>query len=248
MLTAIILTKNEQENIERCLASVKFCDSVVVVDDGSTDDTVKKAKKAGATILKHELKGDYGAARNWALEQVKSHWVLFVDADEVVSAALAGQIKAAVEKIEYRGFFLHRVDHLWGQELKHGDVGNVQLLRLGRRGMGHWEGRVHETWSIEGKVGTLTAPLEHYPHASVVEFLDHLNDYSTVKAEEFFKAGRQTNIFEITLGPIWRFFQAYILRFGFLDGTAGFVHAMLMAMYMFLVAGKLYLLGRGIHD
>src|SRR3989344_191381 len=240
MLTAIILAKNEEKNIERCIESLSFCDEIVVVDDQSVDNTVKIAKKLNVKILNNKLV-DYASQRNWAIDQVKSSWILFVDADEVVSKELGVSIREKV-KINYAsGYLVHRVDHIWNHKFKYGDVGNVWLLRLARRGAGIWQGSVHETWKIDGRISKLTGVLNHYPHKTVVEFLQKINRYSTLKVDEFYKAGRKTNIFEIVFGPIYRFVYLYICRLGFMDGTAGFVHAMLMSFYVFLVAGKLYL-------
>jgi glycosyltransferase involved in cell wall biosynthesis len=246
MLTGIVLAKNEAKNIEACLASLDFCDSLIVVDDNSTDDTVKIAKKMGATVYKHELGGDFAAQHNWILSQIKSTWVLFVDADEVITHPLSKEIKTAITKIEYKGFKIPRIDYLWGKKLTHGDLLNSKVLRLARRGAGEWEGSVHERWNINGKVGVLKNPINHRPHSSMVEFLQHINEYSTLKAKEFYKKGRKTNVLEIVFVPIIKFKILYFWKLGFLDGTAGFVHAMTMAFYTFLVRGKLYLLHKGI--
>lgn len=248
MLTGIVLAKNEAENLSRCLGSLKFCDEVIVIVDSSTDKTSEIAKKAGAKVLSHQLKDDYSAQRNWALEQATTPWVLFVDADEVVADKLASEIKTGIAKIEYKGFILRRTDFMWGKTLKHGDVGSVKLLRLGRRGAGRWRGVVHETWDIEGRVGYLQTPLRHYPHPSMVEFLKSINYYSTLKAREFHKMGRRTNIVELVFGPPSRFIINYLFKLGFLDGTAGFIHAMTMAFYSFLTIGKLWLLYKGIDE
>ena len=246
MLTALILTKNEEKNIERCIESLKFCDEIVLIDDESDDSTTKIAKKLGVKLLKNKMV-DYGSQRNWAIDQIKSGWILFVDADEVVSKELGDSIQEAVKRNDANGYLVHRVDYIWDHKFRFGDVGNVWLLRLAKRGAGKWERTVHETWTIDGRVGKLKGELSHYPHQSVVEFLKHINKYSTLKAKEFYKDGKKTNIFEITLGPIWIFFKLYILKLGIFDGIAGFVHAMLMSFYMFLVAGKLYLRYNGIH-
>lgn len=243
MLTAIILTKNEEKNIEKCILSLKFCDEIVVVDDESTDDTVKIAKSLRAKILSHKME-NYGAQRNWVLDQIRSTWVLFVDADEVVSKELAGDIQQALTKNQANGYLIHRVDHIWNHKFKYGDVGNVWLLRLARRGAGLWKGTVHEIWEIDGQISKLTGDLNHYPHPTVVEFLKHINNYSTLKATEFHHLGRRTNILEIIFAPIWKFKYLYIFKLGFLDGTAGFVHAMMMAFYVFLTAGKLFMYDR----
>lgn len=243
MLTAVVLTKNEEKNVERSILSLKFCDEIVIVDDESTDNTVKIAQNLGAKILSHKME-NYGAQRNWILDQIRSTWVLFVDADEVVSKELAGGIQQALIKNPANGYLIHRVDHIWNHKFRHGDVGNVWLLRLARRGAGNWKGEVHETWEIDGRISKLAGDLNHYPHPTVVEFLKHINNYSTLKATEFHKSGRRTNILEIIFAPIWKFKYLYIFKLGFLDGTAGFVHAMMMSFYVFLTAGKLFMYDR----
>lgn len=246
MLTAIVIARNESKNIGRCLESLTFCDHILVVDDNSTDDTPKIAKKYKAEVLTHSLDNNFAMLRNFALSEAKTPWVLFVDADEVVSLELAAEIKTSIIKIEFKGFAMRRLDTMWSQTLQHGDVGNVWLVRLARRGAGKWDGSVHESWQVEGKIGRLKQPLMHYPHPDLVSFLQHIDHYSSIKADYFFKQGRKTNVFEIMGGPIWRFFKAYCVQLGLLDGVSGFVHAMAMAMYSFLVTSKLYLLYKGI--
>lgn len=246
MLTGIVLTRNESKNIGACLQALGFCDRILVVDDGSTDNTAAVARKHGAEVMPHSLNDNFAAARNWALDRAKTPWVLFVDADEVVSSKLAAEIKAATQKIEFKGFAIRRLDHMWGQTLKHGDVGDVWLVRLARRGAGEWRASVHESWQIEGRIGRLKEPLMHYPHPDLVSFLQRINHYSTLKADYFYKQNRRMSLLEIVFAPMWRFKKAYLLQLGFMDGTAGFVHAMVMAFYTFLVAGKTYLRFKGI--
>lgn len=248
MLTGVVLTKNEQENIKKCIDSLSFCDQVIVVDDESTDATVNIAKKAQAKVVSHSLNNDYSAQRNWAIEQVKSGWILFVDADEEVSPKLAAEITSQIEKIEYKGFLIPRVDLMWGRQLHHGDVGNVKIMRLARKGAGKWQGKVHETWGVEGRVGVLRNPLLHYPHPTMTAFLKRINLYSTIRAKELFKEEIKTNLVQISFFPLGKFLYLYILKLGFLDGTAGFVHSMTMAFYTFLTRGKLWLLYKGIDE
>ncbi|KKU03294.1 MAG: glycosyltransferase [Candidatus Amesbacteria bacterium GW2011_GWB1_47_26] len=246
MLTGIVLTHNEEKNIARCLESLKFCDAVLVVDSGSTDKTMSLAKKAGATVVNHPLDGNYAAQRNWALSQAKTPWVLFVDADEMVSVKLGEEITSAVKKIEYKGFLIPRIDYMWGKKLSHGDVGGARFLRLARRGAGEWHGAVHETWAIEGNIGTLKHPIFHYPHPTLVEFLQEINRYSSIRAQELHRAGQRANLFQIILYPSAKFLWLWIWKLGFADGTTGFVHAMTMAFYSFLVRGKLWLFQKGV--
>ena len=244
MLTGIVLTHNEEENITRCLEALKFCDTLLVVDDNSTDKTTKLAKKAGATVLAHTLNSNYSSQRNWALSQAKTPWVLFIDADEVVSVKLGEEITSAIKKIEFKGFLIPRTDYMWGKKLSHGDVGGVRLLRLARRGAGEWRGSVHEQWQIEGNVGILRHALNHHPHPTMVEFLQEVNVYSGIRAQELHVAGQRASILQIIFYPPAKFLWLWIWKLGFTDGTAGFIHAMTMAFYSFLVRGKLWLLWR----
>jgi glycosyltransferase involved in cell wall biosynthesis len=217
----------------------------VVVDDGSTDNTVKIAKKLKAEILTHPLK-DFAAQHNWTMENIKSNWLFFVDADEVVPQRLAGEILEKIKNPNAIGYYLRRTDIMWNKKLRFGDVLGAKFIRLGRRGSGHWEGAVHETWKIDGVIGELKHPLHHYPHPNLVAFLVSLNKYSSMRAEELYAKGERSNLFQIFLYPILKFKHLYIFKLGFLDGTVGFIHAMCMAFYSFLVRGKLYLLHKKI--
>ncbi|MEK9201186.1 MAG: glycosyltransferase family 2 protein, partial [Patescibacteria group bacterium] len=242
--TGVVLTHNEEQNIQKCLDSLQFCDSIIVVDDDSTDDTVKLSQTSGAKVIPHSLNNDFSAQRNFALTQVQPGWVLFIDADEVVSKPLADEILTTLNskfKI-HDSYVISRLDSMWGRTLSHGNTAGQKFVRLTRHNAGSWIYPVHEIWQVKEPTGELRSPLLHYPHPSLYDFLSELNHYSTIRAHQFQKSGRKTNLFEIILGPVWRFVENYILKLGFLDGTAGFIHAMCMAFYMFLVSGKLWLL------
>lgn len=242
MLTGIVLTKNEATNLKRCLESLKFCSSIIVIDDDSTDNTGKIAKSMSAKVINHPLNKDYSAQRNFAISQADTPWILFIDADEVVSSKLAQEISLATKKIQYKGFYIPRIDYMWGKKLKFGDTGRTKLLRLARRGAGQWHGQVHEIWQIEGKVGHLKNPLFHHPHQTMVEFLHHINNYSTIRAQELYSQNHSTNVLEIIFYPLFKFTYLYLFKLGFLDGTPGFIHAMTMSFYSFLTRSKLWLL------
>lgn len=242
MLTGIVLTRNEEANLAKCLESLKFCDEILVVDDHSTDKTLEIAKKHHATVIQHPLNDNFAAQRNFALAQIKSGWILFVDADEIVTPELASEIIGTLLKgLSFLGYFLPREDILWGKNMRHGDT-RTSLLRLARRGAGEWQGKVHETWHVTGRTSVLTHSLLHYPHPSVTDFLRHINYYSTLRANELKFSGHNTNIIEIIFYPVFKFLYLGIWKFGFADGVPGFVSAMMMAFYSFLVRGKLFLL------
>jgi glycosyltransferase involved in cell wall biosynthesis len=254
MITAVVLTHNNQSTIGRTLGSLLWCDERVVIDDFSTDRTLAIAKNFKTKIYKRHLCGDFAAQRNYGLSKVKgpvrnaSHsdvggeWVLFVDSDEVVSTKLRKEILAATASPDIHGFFLKRQDYLFGKALKHGEVGRMKLLRLGRKGSGTWMRPVHETWNMKGITGQLSNPLYHFPHPNVAQFLDGINTYSTLNAQYLHASGVDTNVLSIIAYPTAKFFLNYIWRLGFLDGTAGIIVAIMMSFHSFLTRAKLYML------
>lgn len=241
MITAVVLAKNEEEKIEKCLKTLKWCDEVVVVDDESEDKTAEIAKKLGAKVYKRALNGDFAAQRNFGLEKARGEWVFFVDVDEQVTPQLRAEIQKKTNG-QFVGFYIKRRDFIFGRGLKYGETGGVKLLRLGKKGMGSWQGRVHETWEIQGPKEELENLLEHYPHPTVSEFLKDINLYSTLRARQLYEENKKSNLFQIIFYPVGKFLQNFFLRLGFLDRMAGFMVATLMSFHSFLVRSKLYLL------
>lgn len=244
MISAVILTKNEEKNIEACLTSIAWCDEKIIIDDHSEDKTVELAKKKGAKVFSRAMRGDFSDQRNFGLSKTSGDWVLFIDADERVSSALWYEImQYTSESIEeYTGFYIKRLDTMWGKILRHGEMGNIVLLRLAKKGAGKWEGNVHERWNVQGKTTLLKNPLDHFPHNTVTEFLKEINFYTDLRAEELFKKKTSVNWLAIIVYPKAKFILNYFFRRGFLDGLPGFVVAMLMSFHSFLVRGKLWLL------
>lgn len=258
MISAVVLTKNEEKNIRECLLGLKWCDDVLVIDDDSTDETMRMAEEMGATVIKRSLSGDFAKQRNFALRQVytersrsaKGEWVFFVDADERVSKELSEEIKESIKKDNVNGFYFRRIDNFMGKWLKHGEVGGVgegegfggvKILRLAKKNVGRWKRKVDEIWEVKGKTKTLKNPLLHYSHPTLTEFFTSINERSTLNAKEFYKDGRKITLIE-WFKPLAKFIQNYFFRLGFLDGNPGFVFAVLMSFHSFLVRGKLYLL------
>lgn len=245
-ISAVVLTKNEEKHIEDCLKSLLWCDEIIVVDDASTDQTKQIAKKYKATVVAYTGDHDFANKRNFGLTKAKGDWVLFVDADERVSHALSLEIKSQISnsKSQYNGYYLKRQDYMWGKPLLHGEQGNGIFLRLGKKGSGEWRGKVHEVWDVTGNRGVLKNPLLHYPHPTLAEFLEEINMYSTMRAEELHSKGVKANFLSILLYPKAKFIQDYFVKCGFLDGIEGFIVALLMSFHSFLVRGKLWQLSK----
>jgi glycosyltransferase involved in cell wall biosynthesis len=246
MISAIILARNEEKNIGNCIKSVEWCDEIVVIDDYSTDKTVEIAKKYKTKIYRNSLNGNFSKQRNFALSKAMSDWVLFVDSDEVVSDALAFEISNAITLRDqnmngFNGFYLRRVDCMWGRKLEHGE-GSINLIRLAKKKSGAWKGAIHETWEIKPSVGKLNNPLFHYPHKTVAKFLNEINFYTDLRATELKNKNANPFVCNIFIYPAAKFIVNYILRLGFLDGIQGYIIAIIMSFHSFLVRSKLWLL------
>ena len=242
MLSCVVLTKNEEKYLPRCLRTLKFCDEIVVVDDFSQDKTVAIAKKFGARVFQRRLNNNFAAQRNFGLQKAKGDWVLFVDADEEVTPQLRKELLQSIKVGKYDGFYLGRQDYFLGKRLRFGETARVKLLRLAKKGKGQWRMPVHEVWRIKGKIGELKNPLLHRRHLTVAQFVDKLNFYSSIRAQQLYRQGVRSSWLTILAYPLGKFFYNYFWRLGFLDGQVGFVMAVLMSIHSFLVRAKLYLL------
>jgi glycosyltransferase involved in cell wall biosynthesis len=241
VISAIVLSHNNEDSIERTLRSVAWCGEIIVVDDFSADKTVYVAKKHNATVYQRHLSDDFAAQRNFGLMKAKGEWILFIDSDEVVSPDLAKEIQESL-KIDCAGFYLKRRDWLFGRRLRHGETGRVRLLRLAKKDAGIWTRAVHEVWNVKGLIAELSHPIDHFPHPDVAQFIEEINTYSTINARYLFKKNVRVPAWHIIAYPCAKFFMDYVWYLGFLDGTAGAVVAIMMSFHSFLTRAKLRLL------
>lgn len=246
MISAVILSHDDEKTLARTLESTAWCDQTVVIDDNSSDNSVAVAKRFTPLVYQRALAGDFAGQRNFGLSKAKGDWILFVDSDEVVSKNLQKEIEKATETQECSGYYLRRSDVLFGRQLKHGETSRVRLLRLAKKGTGMWIRPVHEVWQVEGLVGELKNPLHHFPHPNVAQFVDEINNYSTINANYLHNQKVKVQWWHIPAYPVAKFLLNYFWRLGFLDGTAGAVVAIMMSLHSFLTRAKLYLLTK--HD
>lgn len=243
MISAIVLTKNEEKNIAACLETLKWCDEIIVIDDYSKDRTAEIAQGMGAKVYQRNLNGDFATQRNFGIAKAASYWILFLDADERISKELREEIRTKLDNLKdqtVNGFYFKRDDFFLGKKLKYGETAKIRLLRLAKKGKGFFEREVDEAWKIKGKTEEFKNPLLHYSHLTLGEFMESINNFSSLNARVFLKKNCRVNVFEWFKPPA-KFIQNYFFRLGFLDGTGGFIIAAMMSYHSFLVRAKLWM-------
>ncbi len=188
---------------------------------------------------------DFAERRNKAMQQAKNEWLLYVDTDEIITKELEDEIHATISNPEYSSYFIKRQDEFWGKPIQYGEVLHARtkgIIRLVKKGSGTWRGRVHERFEPNKKSGLLKNTLLHIPHESIARFLEKINYYSTLRADELFITGKRTNAFEIIAYPVGKFMYSFVFLRGWKDGVRGFVYSFMMSFHSFLVRSKLYLL------
>jgi glycosyltransferase involved in cell wall biosynthesis len=225
-LSAIIITKNEERNISICLESVAWAGEIIVVDSGSTDNTVAICKELGAKVLVMDWPG-FGPQKNRALSLATGDWVLSLDADERVSPELCSEIQAAIANPgEAVAFCMPRLSSYCGRFMRHGGWWPDLVVRLFRRGNARFsEARVHEQVVVEGRIGRLRSHLLHESFHDPVEVLEKVNRYSSEGARMLAERGRRASVATAIVHGLWAFIRTYILKRGFLDGREGFAMA-----------------------
>jgi glycosyltransferase involved in cell wall biosynthesis len=242
MLSAVIITYNEESNIGRCLQSlVGIADEIIIVDSASTDNTCSIAEQYGATIIQHPFAG-FAAQKNLAAQAATHNWVLSLDADEVLSEELKSAISQVKNNAAYDAYFLKRSTNFCGTFIRHGSWYPDKQCRLWDKTKGDWQGTIHEKWRLfepYKKYGTLSGNLLHYSFNSISDYLEMTDRYTTLSAEEALQKGKNVSLLKLIWGPKFKFIQDYIIRLGFLDGYAGYVAYRLAANMAFVKYSKI---------
>jgi glycosyltransferase involved in cell wall biosynthesis len=249
-LSVAIITKNEEENLPRTLASVRWADEIVIVDSGSTDRTAAIAREFGARFFVEDWKG-FGAQKNAAIAKCTGDWVLSLDADEEVSPELAGEVRGLLAgEPGYEAYFLPRRNYFLGRWIRHGGYYPDPKLRLFRRGSAQFEERaVHETIRPTGPVGSLRGDLLHHAYPTLDAYIEHMNRYSTLGATQATARGKTSRsvfafLWNVFVVPVATFKYNYFLRLGFLDGREGLLLHLYHSAYVSWKYAKAWELGR----
>lgn len=239
LISAVIVTLNEERNIARAIRSLACVDEIVVVDSGSGDRTREIAAQLGARVIEEPWRG-YAAQKNFAACSACNDWILSLDADESLTPELAAEIAALNQSgTSFDGYSFPRLAHYLGRWIHHSGWYPDRKVRLYDRRKAKWVGDyVHESVRVEGKVGELQSNLLHFTCASLSEHLRTLDRYTTLAAQEVRARGKSVPITRLTLDPAWTFLRSYVLRRGFLDGPQGLAIAWMAALYTFLKYAK----------
>lgn len=238
-ITAILLHKNAQVLLEKALHSISWCKEIIIIDDNSAEIPQKLATTFQAKLVKKELIS-FADQRNFALHTATQPWVLFLDADEVISEPLQIEIQQAIQDTKYSGFLIPRVDEFMGRVLRFGETNSLHFLRLAKKDAGQWSRAVHEQWNIQGSIALLHHPILHKPHESITSFLDKINRYTELELQEHKKTSKYIILIQLLFYPFGKFIQNYILRLGMLDGFPGLCMAYMMSIHSLVVRIKMY--------
>ncbi len=240
-LSAVLITHNAAAQLEDCLTSLGFADEIVVVDSGSTDGTQALAQRMGARVVAQPWLG-FGPQKRYAVSQARNDWVLCLDADERVPAALATAIGKTLEAPACAAYRMPRSNYFMGRYLRHGEGYPDWSLRLFDRRSANWsDDPVHEKVIANGPIGRIECAtgILHHSAESLDVYLDKQNHYTSLQAQALLAAGARAGLGQMLISPLLRFIKFYLLKRGFLDGTPGLVHIAIGCFNSFAKYAKL---------
>ena len=240
-VSVVVITLNEASHIDDALASVAWADEIVVVDSGSTDNTVQLAQRHTDRVTSHAWPG-YGAQKDHATSLASHDWVLSLDADERVTPELAAEITARLgvdEDPPHRGYRIPRTTRYAGRWMRTTDWYPDYQLRLYDRRVASWStDLVHESVRVDGPVGTLARDIQHYAYPDLSSHVATINRYTTLAADQLTRDGRTAGLVDVLVHPPAAFLRNYLLRRGCLQGSAGLLVSLMNSYYVFLKYAK----------
>jgi glycosyltransferase involved in cell wall biosynthesis len=242
-LSLVVITRNAEEHLARCLKSVPFAADVVVLDSGSCDSTVQIAEAAGARVFQEEWRG-FGPQKQRATELARTDWVLNLDADEALSEAsqreLERLLSADEDELKSDAFAFPRLSFHMGRWIRHGGWYPDWQVRLYDRRRATWsKAQIHEKVQA-GSISRLQGPILHWVFRDLHHQVETNNRYSSLGSSQLLEKGQRFSPFKLILKPCFKFAETYIWKRGFLDGLPGFVIAVGAAYSVFLKWAKLW--------
>ncbi len=238
----VIAARNEAANIGACIESVRWALEVLVVEDGSVDDTASVAEASGASVVASPFV-TIGLQRNRAIARARARWILVLDADERASPELATEVANAISVPDFDAYRIPRRNFFMGAEIRHGGWNTDRPVRLFRSTLRYNDKRVHESVEMDGPVGDLKATLSHEPYASLDDWFEKLARYSRWWAEDRHSRGMTSGVMSVIVRPPLRFLTMYLARGGWMDGGRGAVLAAMAATSVMAKYARLWALG-----
>ena len=226
-LSGIVITKNNERTIARCIESLTWADQIVVVDSGSTDGTLQICRDLGAQVHTTADWPGHGPQKNRALERATGDWVISVDSDEWVTPELRAEVERTLARADVKaGYAVPRRSSFCGRFMRHSGWWPDYVVRVFRRDAGRFtDDHTHERLVVTGSVGRLREPIMHEAITDLDQMIGKMNAYSTSSAHMKHAEGRRAGLVTAVLHGAWAFFRTYVLRLGFLDGREGFMLA-----------------------
>ncbi|MBT6275929.1 MAG: glycosyltransferase family 2 protein [Chromatiales bacterium] len=242
-LSVFVTTFNNARTLRECLQSVAFADELVVLDSHSSDDSEAIARAAGATFIQHEFLG-YGRQKQLALEHTSHRWVLFLDADEVVSSTLADELRALRDSDfhgeQFNGYAIARNEQVFWRMSAKATRKNYYIRLFKRDCAGFSEMPVHATVEVSGAIGRLREPFFHFGETDIHTKVEKINGYSTGLVRDKLAKKRVSSPWIMVVYPPLFFLRSYLFKRGFCNGWAGFIASVVGSFYVFLKYAKVY--------
>jgi glycosyltransferase involved in cell wall biosynthesis len=242
-ISVVVITLNEEKNIERCLRSLRWADELIVVDSFSRDRTVELARNYTGSIIQHEYDGDI-PQRERGFATASGEWLMYIDADEEVSDGLRDEILGILSSRETKdGYEIPRKVFMFGSWVKHGGWYPDYTFRLFRRDRYRaLPAEVHGGFTVDGAPGRLSGLLNHYTYDSIAHYLWKMNDYTSLQISGKIGGGRKHSIGprRLVLSPLSHFLRKYFSNKGYRDGFRGFLLAALGSIYTLALYAKLW--------
>lgn len=239
LISATIVTLNEERNIARAIASLGCADEILVVDSGSVDRTCEIARNLGARVVSEPWRG-YAAQKNFAALEATFDWILSLDADEELTPALSAEIAGLKSgNFTASAYSFPRLARYLGRWIRHSGWYPDRKVRLYHRSQACWAGDyVHESVNVKGDTVRLYGDLLHYTCDTLSQHMHTLNRYTDLAAHDLRSRSKRPAFYRLAFGPPWTFLRSYIFQAGFLDGPQGFAIACMAALYTFLKYAK----------
>ena len=231
MISVVVITRNEERSIQKCLEGVKWADEIIVVDSFSGDRTAEIAGAFGAKVFQKKFEG-YGSQKNYAVEKASNEWILSVDADEVVTAGLKDEILETIKNpSKCAAFKIPRKLYFQGRLMKRGGCSPDYQMRLFKKGAAKFDLEpVHERLLFDGPTGKLKNSIIHYSYENLTDYFERFNRYTSLDAVKRRQKGARAELWHRVV-PFHKFISMYFLKLGFLDGRQGLDWAVLCAFY-----------------